>query len=72
MAIQPIQAAPEWLTVRDAAEKVGVHTNTIRNKIATGELKASRIGLRIIRIAPSDLDALFTPVIGGEFGVWNR
>jgi excisionase family DNA binding protein len=72
MATQPINKNPERFTIKQAAENVGCHQNTIRNLIASGQLPASRIGLRIIRIDKNDLDALFTPVVGGEFSVWNR
>jgi excisionase family DNA binding protein len=60
------------VSISQAAELVGVHPNTIRNLLMRGELNAERIGKRIIRIRKSDLDALFTPFIGGEFGVWAK
>jgi len=72
MAIEPIKTNPERFTIKQAAENVGCHPNTIRNLIARGKLPASRIGLRIIRISATDLAELFTPVVGGEFSVWNR
>lgn len=72
MATQPIPTDPERVTINQAATLAQVHPNTIRNMIASGQLQASRIGARIIRINKSDLDALFTPVVGGEYGVWNR
>lgn len=59
------------LSINKAAELVGVHPNTIRNLLIRGELNGERIGKRIIRIRKSDLDALFTPFVGGEFGVWK-
>lgn len=72
MALQPHTPDPERVTINQAAALAQVHPNTIRNLIASGKLQASRIGARIIRIDKSDLDALFTPVVGGEHGVWNR
>jgi excisionase family DNA binding protein len=60
------------VSIKRAAELVGVHENTIRNLLMRGELNAERIGKRIIRIRKSDLDALFTPFVGGEFGVWAK
>ncbi len=59
-----------WITIRDAAKQIGVHQNTIRNWILRGDLKAERIG-RIIRVRQSNLDALFTPFVGGGHGVWK-
>ena len=59
------------LTIEQAAIDAGVHKNTIRNLIKSGKLKAERIGSRIIRIQQQDLNELFTPYEGGEFGVWK-
>jgi excisionase family DNA binding protein len=63
--------ANDLLTVKQAAELLKLHPNSIRNLMLRGELKAERIGARIIRIRKSDLDALLTPFVGGEHGVWN-
>jgi len=60
------------VTIKDAAARCGVHPNTIRNLILRGELRAVRIGARIVRINATDLDALFTPYQGGEYSTWNR
>ncbi len=62
----------ERLSIRQSAELLGVSENTIRNYLIRGELHGERIGKRIIRIRKSDLDALFTPFVGGEFGVWAK
>jgi excisionase family DNA binding protein len=59
------------LTIEQAAIDAGVHKNTIRGLIKSGKLKAERIGSRIIRIQEQDLNELFTPYEGGEFGVWK-
>ena len=59
------------ITIKEAALTCGVHPNTIRNLILRGDLRAVRIGARIIRINAIDLDALFTPYQGGEYGPWN-
>ena len=65
------QDGAKRLTIEQAALKAGVHKNTIRGLIKSGKLKAERIGSRIIRIQEQDLDELFTPFEGGEFGVWK-
>jgi excisionase family DNA binding protein len=65
-------ALTSLVTIKDAAQRCGVHPNTIRNLILRGELPAIRIGARIIRINTADLDAVFTPYQGGEYGTWNR
>jgi excisionase family DNA binding protein len=72
MAFAPSDQDPYWVTINQAANVARCHANTIRNLISSGQLPASRIGSRIIRIDKKDLDALFTPVVGGEFGVWSR
>ncbi len=62
---------PEWVTVKQAAEIVQTHPNTIRNWIAQGLLPAHRFAERLVRINKSDLDAVATPIEGGGQG-WNR
>jgi len=59
------------ITIQRAAELLGVHPNTIRNLIARKQLKAERIGARIVRVQEQDVQALLTPYVGGEFGVWK-
>jgi excisionase family DNA binding protein len=60
------------LTVAQVAEKYGVHINTVRNWIRDGVLPAYRIGARTIRIRPSDVAAVATPLEGGDRGFWSR
>ena len=67
----PTQHDPEYLSIQGAAKRIKVHPNTIRNLIKSGDLSAERIGSKIIRIKSTDLEALLTPVVGGEFGVWK-
>ena len=62
---------PQLVKPRIAAQIVGVHQNTIYNAITRGHLKAYRYGARAIRIDVADLLALFTPYVGGEYGVWQ-
>ena len=66
------QSTKRFLTIREAAELLKVHENTIRNLIVRGDLKAERIGKGIIRIRQAEVDALFTPYVAGEFGVWAK
>lgn len=66
------QADPEYLSIQGAAKRIKVNPNTIRNLIKSGDLKAVRIGSKIIRIHSTDLDALFKPVKGGDLGIWKR
>lgn len=46
-----------FLTIPEAAVRLGVSSDTIRRRIRTGELKA-HLFARKYRIAASDLDAL--------------
>lgn len=59
-------------SVEEASVITKLSQNTIRRYILTGELKASRIGARIIRIKGEDIQALLTPFRGGEKGVWSK
>lgn len=34
----------QWFTINEAAELLGVHPNTIRNRIKDGTLEAGRVG----------------------------
>jgi excisionase family DNA binding protein len=58
-------------TIKEAAEFVRVHPNTIRNLILRRELAACRIG-KNIRIQEIELLKILTPYQGGEFGVWKN
>lgn len=53
---------PRWISIRQAAASYGVSVDTIRRRIATGQLPASRCGGRIIRLRITDLDRLFKPL----------
>ena len=56
-----LAASPEpqrKMTVAEAARYWGCSQRTIRNRIASGELPASRMGPRMIRLDPGDLDRL--------------
>ena len=46
-------------SVGDAAARVGVSTKTVRRWIASGQL-AGRIGPRLLRIDPDDVDRMLT------------
>ena len=63
---------PKYVSIIQAGAITGLHPNTIRNKIKSGEIKAVRAGSRIIRIELSELENLFTDYRGGEFGIWSK
>ena len=50
----------EWLTLRQAAELVGVTPRTVQNWIKNGKIKGYQVVGRI-RVKRSDVDALYQP-----------
>jgi excisionase family DNA binding protein len=47
---------------QDAADYLGVTERTIRNYVSRGQLRAYRIGGRLVRVDQDDLDALLRPI----------
>ena len=60
------QPAPEWLSLQQAAGMYGASVDTLRRRIASGKLRASRFGVRLIRVRVEDLDRLFRPIPMGD------
>ena len=71
-ATSSIATIGELLTIEQTADVLGLHANTIRNLIRRGDLKAVRIGARIIRVNATDVAAILAPVVAGEYGLWNK
>jgi len=66
-----IHSTEEGLTLRAAAEKLGVHYNTVGKWVKDGSLPVTRFGPhgRIVRVHPDDLDRMVTgPDNTGEDG----
>lgn len=55
-------SAQGHLSISQAADHAGVSRYTIRRRMADGTLPAVRVGPRIIRIKPRDLDRLSKPI----------
>lgn len=55
----------ELVTLEAAADYLGVAPLTVRRRIASGALKAYRLGPRIVRVDLADVDALLTPIPAG-------
>jgi excisionase family DNA binding protein len=52
-----------YISILEAAEYCGTSHKTIRRRIASGDLKAYRLGdTRVIRIDVADLDRLLHPI----------
>jgi excisionase family DNA binding protein len=50
---------PQYESLAEAAGRVGCTVKTLRRRIADGQLPAQRLGTRLIRVIPEDVDALF-------------
>ena len=55
----------DYYSVKEIAKKVGVHPNTVRNWIESGELKAYKLG-RVLRIKKEDFDDFAKETDGKE------
>ena len=58
--------SPEWLSLQQAAAFYGVSVDTLRRRISAGKLRASRFGVRLIRVRVDDLEKLFRAIPTGE------
>lgn len=56
---------PELIGLTEAANRCGVHYRTIRRWIAGGQLKAVRVGPRLLKVDAAQLDAMMQP-LGGD------
>lgn len=52
----------QFESLREAADRTGLSTYTLRRRIAEGLLPAYRSGTRIIRLDPNDVDRLLTRI----------
>ncbi len=66
------QPVPEWLSLQQAAQLLGVSVDTIRRRIAAGVLPASRCGARLIRVRAADLESVLRPIAIGQRKQWRR
>jgi excisionase family DNA binding protein len=53
--------AQRYETIAQACERTGISRNTLRRRIASGELPAFMTGRRILRLRPEDVDRLLKP-----------
>lgn len=54
--------AKKMISINEAADYCGVDHQTIRRLISDHELPAVRVGKRVIRIDPADLERILKPV----------
>jgi excisionase family DNA binding protein len=50
----------QYESVGDAAARVGLSTKTVRRWIASGQLAGYRMGPRLLRVDPDDVDRMLT------------
>lgn len=55
---------PEYVTVAEVASELRVTQRFVRHMIATGDLRAVKVGSRIVRIRRDALEALIKPIGG--------
>ena len=65
------EARKDLLTIPELCQEVGLHPNTVRGYIRSGQLPAVYLGPRMIRIRRSDIEQLLTPY-KAEASVWAR
>lgn len=51
-----------WITAADARDRLNITDKTLRRYVATGKIPAYRMGGRLLRFKPEDIDALMEPV----------
>ena len=56
VAIEGERIEPELFSVREVADRLGVHPETIRRLIHEGRMDAVRVG-RVLRVARADVEA---------------
>jgi excisionase family DNA binding protein len=54
--------ARQLSTIQEAAHRYHVHPDTIRRRIADGELTGYRFGARLLRVDLAEVDALLRPI----------
>lgn len=59
-------------TIRQAADRLGVSEKTIRRHIAAARLRGYRLGERLIRVDPDEVDALLRLIPNGSSSIEPR
>jgi excisionase family DNA binding protein len=57
-----VPTATATISQADAAARLHVSVKTIRRRIAEGTLTAYRVGPKLIRLDPAEVDALLRPI----------
>ena len=56
------QTPRQFESLDQAAERTGVCVRTLRRRISAGDLPAYRLGPRLIRVNPDDVDRMLTKI----------
>lgn len=56
----------ELVSVRTAAQKVGVSTTTIRKYVKSGKIPGYRVGDRVFRVSLNDVTKMLLAPVGGD------
>jgi len=56
-------------SIPGAADYLGVCTKTIRRMISRGEIRAFRVGPKILRVDLNEIDAMLRPIPSAKDGV---
>jgi excisionase family DNA binding protein len=59
------------LTVKEVAAEFGVHHNTVRNWVNSGQITAHRVGSRLLRFKREDVLAMTTLCVADEPKIWS-
>lgn len=61
---QAQQPAPDpMLSMAEFGRRISASDDTVRRMIARGELRAFRVGARLVRIPESELDRIMSPIV---------
>lgn len=68
MSNKTVTLAPQMISLKAAAERLGVTEQSIRRYIAEGDLNGYRLGRRAIRVNAQEVDALLVPIPTAKVG----
>lgn len=68
MSNKTVTHAPQMISQKAAAERLGVTEQSIRRYIAAGDLNGYRLGRRAIRVNAQEVDALLIPIPTAKVG----
>lgn len=60
----PVKERQQLMTITQVADYLQVNELTIRRRVAAGQLPAYKMGNKLLRFRPEDVDALLTPCVG--------